>query len=61
MYTLSSWRSQLGIVSFDLSHQEYSKVMLDPRAINKSAGFVSPGFPAGIRQESGQSFLTGQE
>ena len=62
MYTLSSWRSHLGIVVVDLSHQEYPRVMLDPRAINKSAGFQSPGFlaksarnPHGIRDESARN------
>ena len=46
MYTLNFWESHLGIVAVDLSHQEYSRVMLDPRAINKSVGFESPGFRA---------------
>ena len=46
MYTLRSWRSLLGIVAVDQSHQEYPVVMLDPRAINKSVGFESPGFRA---------------
>ena len=41
MYTLSFWSSLLGIAAVDLSHQEYPTVMLDPRAINKSAGLVS--------------------
>ena len=51
MYTLSSWRSHLGIVAVVLSHQEYPSVMLDPRAINKLAEFVSPRF----RSESAQN------
>ena len=51
MYTLSSWRSHLGIVAVILSHQEYPSVMLDPRAINKLAEFVSPRF----RSESAQN------
>ena len=46
MYTLSSWGSQLGIVAVDLSHQEYPGLMLDQRAINNSAKFVSPCFQA---------------
>ena len=60
MYTLSSWKSHLGIVAVNLSHQEYSRVMLDLRAINKSARFESPGvwpesavYPPIIRLESG--------
>ena len=51
MYTLNSWGSHLDIVAVDLSHQGYPRVMLDPRAINKSAGIESPG----IREESGQN------
>ena len=43
---LNFWRSHLGIVAVDQSHQEYPRVILDPRAINKSAGYVSPGFRA---------------
>ena len=42
MYTLNSWGSHLGVVAVDLSHQEYPRVMLDPRAINKSAGVEPP-------------------
>ena len=48
MYTLSSWRSHLGSVEVDLLHQEYPRVMLNPSAINKSAGVESPG----VRAES---------
>ena len=51
---LNFWRSHLGIVAVDQSHQEYPRVNLDLRAINKSAGYVSFGF----RPEFGQSFLT---
>ena len=51
MYTLSSWKSYLGIVAVDLSHQEHLRVMLVPRAINKLARFVSSGF----RADSGQN------
>ena len=53
-------------MAVDLSHKKYPRVKLDPRPINKSAGFESPGFraesalptrisgrnPAGIRDES---------
>ena len=46
MYTLSFWRSHLGIVAVDQSHQEYPRVILDLRAIKKLAGYVSPGFRA---------------
>ena len=46
MYTLSFRRSHLGIVAVVLLHQEYPSVMLDPCAINKLAGYVSPGVRA---------------
>ena len=52
--TLSSWRSHLGIVAVNLSLQEYPRVRINHRVINKSARFVSRGF----RPESDQSILS---